>query len=189
MKTERFEKKWFKTEPEANEFAKLVEGTIYNADFFGGYIVQYPSDKMLTRYVFEEYRDKKGVGSDKIFVSPEDAIIFAKKSWNVLTKSDQESYCNDPSGRFHAYEIKITGRDLGKHLEGSSDINLSERTSIDLWNYTKTEYIIPVSIEGILEITVDADNYEKAKEEAIRRALNSDLNNMDSVDACCISYY
>lgn len=133
MGTEYFKKAWFKKEAEANHFAQLVSGDVYDADFIGGCIVQYQSNSLLKRYVFEEYRDEKKVGSEKIFTDPDEAVNFAKNEWRHLSTSDKKSYLSDPVHCFHVYEMEITGADLGEYLEGTPNFNLSERYTNRLW--------------------------------------------------------
>lgn len=54
----------------------------------------------LTAYVFSEYRDSFGTGSEKLFASRDEAIRYAKEEWDHLSIHDQNSYKNDPAGSF-----------------------------------------------------------------------------------------
>ena len=58
----------------------------------------------LTAYVFSEYRDSFGNGSEKLFASRDEAIRYAKEAWDHLNSHDQDSYKNDPAGSFCATE-------------------------------------------------------------------------------------
>ena len=51
-------------------------------------------------WVVETYRDKAGTGSQKVFGSKQDAIIYAMKEWDALVEADKRSYRTDPAGRF-----------------------------------------------------------------------------------------
>lgn len=58
-------------------------------------------------FVFDEYRDRAGSGSQEYFDSLEEAIAYAKKAWEHLAKSDKQSYSKDPAGHFMVTENEI----------------------------------------------------------------------------------
>lgn len=58
-------------------------------------------------FVFDEYRDKAGVGSQEYFDSLEEAINYARKEWEHLAKSDKQSYLKDPAGYFMVTENEV----------------------------------------------------------------------------------
>lgn len=60
-------------------------------------------------FVFNEYRDRTGSGSQEYFDNPREAIGYAKRAWRYLAKSDKESYLNDPAGHFIVTENKVVG--------------------------------------------------------------------------------
>lgn len=62
-------------------------------------------------FVFDEYRDKAGVGSQEYFDNPNEAIDYAKKQWEHLAKSDKESYMKDPAGFFMVTENEVIEED------------------------------------------------------------------------------
>lgn len=130
---------WFQDEFEAKKFSELVEGNVYDADFIGGSIVQYPSDVVLKRYVFEEYRDKAGTGSEKIFADKDKAAGFAKSEWLRLASSDKEAYIKDPAGVFHVYEIELTAAEMGVYLEGAPNFTLSDFQTDEVWASCKKQ--------------------------------------------------
>ena len=131
-----FESELFQTEEQAKKFAELVGGKVYDADFIGGCIVQYQSDIVLKRYVFKEYRDQAGTGSEKIFTDPVKAVEYARNEWERLVPSDKASYLSCGS-RFRVFEIEIPGAKLGDYLEGTPNFNLDEYCSLDMWDYRK----------------------------------------------------
>ena len=88
----------------------------------------------MKKYVFEEYRDAKGVGSKKLFDNKEDAIKFAKNEWNNLFESDKESYRKDSFSCFRAFEIEITSEQLAEYEDGWLDIPLSELETEELYD-------------------------------------------------------
>lgn len=58
-------------------------------------------------FVFNEYRDRAGSGSQEYFDSLEEAIDYAKKEWEHLADSDKKSYLNDPAGFFMVTETEV----------------------------------------------------------------------------------
>lgn len=86
------------------------------------------------RYVFEEYRDKWGAGSEKVFENKEAAVEFAKEEWESLTKKDKDSYQQDPAGMFRVYEIEITPQELEAYEEGELDGVLDEYETSGIWD-------------------------------------------------------
>lgn len=58
-------------------------------------------------FVFNEYRDRTGSGSQEYFDNPKEAIGYAEKQWGHLTKSDKESYMKDPAGFFMVTENTV----------------------------------------------------------------------------------
>ena len=61
----------------------------------------------LTGWFFNEYRDKKGIGSNKMFPTKEEALAEAKESWGRLCDADKESYRNDACGEFYVAEFPL----------------------------------------------------------------------------------
>lgn len=86
------------------------------------------------RYVFEEYRDKWGAGSEKVFENKKAAAEFAKEEWESLTKKDKDSYRLDPAGMFRIYEIEIAPQELEAYEEGEQDGVLSEYETSGIWD-------------------------------------------------------
>lgn len=86
------------------------------------------------RYVFEEYRDKWGAGSEKVFENKNAAVEFAKEEWESLTKKDKDSYQQDPAGMFRVYEIEITPQELEAYEEGELDGVLDEYKTSGIWD-------------------------------------------------------
>lgn len=79
----------------------------------------------MKKYVFEEYRDKAGIGSERIFDGKEEAVDYALTEWKKLFDSDKKSYLNDANGVFHVFEIEITPEQLKDYNEGYLDTALS----------------------------------------------------------------
>lgn len=61
----------------------------------------------LTGWFFNEYRDKKGIGSNQMFATKEAAVLTAVSSWKALSEKDKESYRNDPAGEFYVAEFPL----------------------------------------------------------------------------------
>lgn len=83
----------------------------------------------MKKYVFEEYRDKAGVGSEKIFDTKKEAVMFAESEWKFLTENDKASYLNDANGTFRVYEVEIS-----QEQAEDEDLMLSELWSADVWD-------------------------------------------------------
>ena len=62
---------------------------------------------MITKYIFEEYRDNKGIGSVKFFDTREESLQVAQEEWDGLCYADKKSYLNDTSPCFHIYKAEI----------------------------------------------------------------------------------
>lgn len=88
------------------------------------------------RYVFEEYRDKWGAGSEKVFENKKAAVEFAKEEWESLTKKDKDSYQQDPAGMFRVFEIKITPKQMEQYEDGELDETLEELETREIWSAT-----------------------------------------------------
>lgn len=61
----------------------------------------------LTAWVFEEYRDSRGIGSQKMFASKDEAIACAAEHWRTLSAPDEKSYVEDPAGIFGVYLYNV----------------------------------------------------------------------------------
>lgn len=59
-------------------------------------------------FVFNEYRDRTGSGSQEYFDNPKEAINYAKKEWEHLADSDKKSYLKDPAGFFMVTKNTVT---------------------------------------------------------------------------------
>lgn len=91
------------------------------------------------RYVFEEYRDKLGTGTERVFekaVTKETAVEAAKAEWNALDDRDKKSYQQDPAGMFRVFEIKITPKQMEQYEDGELDETLKELETREIWSAT-----------------------------------------------------
>lgn len=61
----------------------------------------------LTGWIFEEYRDKRGAGSRKMFATKEEALKEAKDAWESMTDYDRESYKKDNFAMFYVAEYPL----------------------------------------------------------------------------------
>ena len=80
----------------------------------------------MKKYVFHEYRDKWGLGSEKVFDNEKEAVKYANDEWNKLFDSGKKSYLNDDCGEFRVYEIEITAEQLEQYNNGELDLPLTE---------------------------------------------------------------
>lgn len=70
----------------------------------------------MRRYVFEEYRNSIGAGSEEVYDQKDEALKFAEEHWNHLSESDKDSYRKDRCGIFLVYEIDIPAEELSEPL-------------------------------------------------------------------------
>lgn len=61
----------------------------------------------LTGWIFEEYRDKRGTGSRKMFATKEEALKEAKDAWESMTDYDRDSYKKDAFAMFYVAEYPL----------------------------------------------------------------------------------
>ena len=80
----------------------------------------------MKKYVFEEYRDKAGTGSEKVFDTAEQALAYADKEWDNLVESDKKSYYKDPAGIFRVYEVELTEEQAEQLADDELEVPLSE---------------------------------------------------------------
>lgn len=67
------------------------------------------SEGLITMsYVFEEYRDKAGTGTEKKFDNKYQALDYAQREWDHLVEHDKESYRKDPCGYFRVCLYPVT---------------------------------------------------------------------------------
>ena len=56
--------------------------------------------KTERKFVFEEYTDKGGIGSQKIFDTKKEAVDYCKNYWYNLVSEDKKHYLEDVCGKF-----------------------------------------------------------------------------------------
>lgn len=86
----------------------------------------------MKKYVFSEYRDKAGTGSDKVFDTKREAVTYAAEKWNTMTNGDRKSYLQDPCGTFNVFEIEITQEQIEnwEYL----DVQYQDLWTADVWD-------------------------------------------------------
>lgn len=80
----------------------------------------------MIKYVFIEYRDKAGIGSEAIFDDKTEAVKAAEKEWNHLSDKDRKSYLKDAAGMFTVLEVELTKEQVEQYLEGELDTAITE---------------------------------------------------------------
>lgn len=109
--------------------------------------------KFKTVFVFGEYRDSAGHGSEICFDNSEDAIHYAINEWNHLAKTDKQSYLKDTFSYFTVTENNIFLDEDGEYYPENEAIN-------EFWNVFSYEKI------GYLEEEInDKLNYIKQLKE------------------------
>ena len=89
----------------------------------------------MKKYVFEEYRDKYGLGSEKIFETEEEAVKYAKGEWSKMCDSDKKTYLNDDCGEFRVYEIEITTEQFEQYNNEELELPLTELWKRDVISF------------------------------------------------------
>lgn len=80
----------------------------------------------MKKYIFEDYRDKAGIGSEKMFDTEAEAIEYAGKQWEGLNQHDKDSYLKDTAGMFRVYEIELTEEQLEQYKDDELEITMDE---------------------------------------------------------------
>ena len=110
--------------------------------------------KFKTIFVFKEYRDSKGCGSEVYFDNSEDAIHYAINEWNHLAKTDKQSYLKDTYSYFTVTENNIFLDEDSEYYPENEAINI-------FWNvfsYEKIKYLeeeIEDKLNEIKDLTED----------------------------------
>ena len=91
----------------------------------------------MKKYVFVEYRDKAGVGSEKLFDTEKQAITYADKEWYSMVASDKNSYIKDSAGEFRVYEVELTAEQAAAYADNDLEVPLSELCSKDIKDYLR----------------------------------------------------
>lgn len=83
----------------------------------------------MKKYLFEEYSDKAAIGTERLFNRKEDALNYADREWEGLTKADKAR-----KDMFFIIEIEITEEQLEDYKEGYG-IPLTEFWVADVKDY------------------------------------------------------
>lgn len=74
-------------------------------------------DIELKAWVFSEYRDSRGTGSEKLFKDRDEAVKYAEEEWNHLSVRDQESYHIEDGDVFLVAEAPVYWDDVEEKYE------------------------------------------------------------------------
>lgn len=138
--------------------------------------------KFKTIFVFKEYRDSKGCGSEVYFDNSEDAIHYAINEWNHLAKTDKQSYLKDTYSYFTVTENNIFLDEDGEYYPENEEINVFW----DVFSYEKIgdlEEEIEDKLNEIKDLTEDLT--ESIHDEFIP----SELRDCDQEDINTIKNY
>lgn len=87
----------------------------------------------MKKYLFTEYRDAMGTGSEKMYNSKEKAVTAAAKAWDTLSEADKNSYRKDPAGTYRIDEIEINTEQLELYKVDELAIPLEELATATVW--------------------------------------------------------
>lgn len=87
----------------------------------------------MKKYLFTEYRDAMGTGSEKMYNSKEEAVNEAIKAWDALSETDKKSYAKDAAGTYRVDEIEITAEQFELYKVDELAIPLEELSTATVW--------------------------------------------------------
>lgn len=87
----------------------------------------------MKKYLFTEYRDAMGTGSEKMYNSKEEAVNEAIKAWAALSEADKKSYIKDAAGTYRVDEIEITAEQFELYKVDELAIPLEELSTATVW--------------------------------------------------------
>lgn len=87
----------------------------------------------MKKYLFVEYRDAMGMGSEKVYNGKEEAVNEAVKAWNLLSEADKKSYTKDAAGTYRVDEIEITAEQFELYKVDELAIPLEELSTATVW--------------------------------------------------------
>ena len=96
--------------------------------------MNYEGSDKIRAYVFVQYTDKFGNGSEEVYMRGWQAMNHAQTEWDSLAASDKKRFASDPAGKFCIYEIAITPEYLSLYRKGELDKPLSEFWRRDVWS-------------------------------------------------------
>lgn len=88
----------------------------------------------MKKYIFEEYRDKAGSGSEHLFDTKNEAVDFAQIKWEKLTSGDKKSYLTDSFAIFRVYEVDANLEQIKDFADPDGILRPSEFESTEVWN-------------------------------------------------------
>ena len=74
-------------------------------------------------WVFREYRDKAGTGSEKIFGGRLEAVLYAVSKWDHMSAADKKSYFDDPAGVYCVGLAEAVWEDVGEEWVTEPDLD------------------------------------------------------------------
>ena len=87
----------------------------------------------MKKYLFTEFRDARGTGSEKLYNSKEEAVTEAAKAWDTLSETDKSSYRKDPASTYRVDVIEITAEQLELYRVDELAMPLEELSTATVW--------------------------------------------------------
>ena len=119
-------------------------------------------------FVFDEYRDKSGSGTQEYFDNLKESIDCARRAWEHLTKSEKQSYLKDPAGHFIVTENKVVEVE-GDYFPDFEPLDV-------LWDAFK--YQRTLDLEDAID---EKEKYIKQLEEEIAVELYNDEEELEGI--------
>ena len=136
-------------------------------------------------FVFDEYRDRAGVGSQEYFDNPNEAIDYARKEWEHLADSDKKSYLNDPAGCFMVTENEVYMVD-GEYYPDSVPLEIfwnafkyQKKSDLEKEIEEKENYIKELQEETDVELY--GEDYIKEKIEELQEEIEEALKEIEVI--------
>lgn len=127
----------------------------------------------MKKYVFEQYSDRLGWGEVELFDSKEEAVRYADREWNHLTKSDRERRT-----MFFVYEVEITDEQLQEFEEGDG-LPISEYWTADVRDFINPEKRYDVYYHTHEAFNTSAEPFDMLEDEIIEAISENEWNDVE----------
>lgn len=83
----------------------------------------------MKKYTFEIYKDKGGIGEERVFDSKDTAVEYASCEWDKLTEKEKST-----TDICRVYEVEISPEELEAYNEGELEYSLDTLWTADIWS-------------------------------------------------------
>ena len=86
----------------------------------------------MKKYVFSEYDEAGGIGSEKIFKTEAEAVKVAEEEWYRMCHADKKRYLSNPISEFRVFEIEIENEEELENVQEC--FTLEDIETDNIWN-------------------------------------------------------